>query len=428
MERDAGSLEDPTADLRSYLDASPTPWHAVRSAAAMLDAAGFTFVDERTSWTDAPAAAYTTRGGALVAWRRPEHGGVGPLRIVGAHTDSPGLRVKPRAGHRACRVAPARRRDLRRGAAEQLARPRPRRRRSARHGRRLRSHQVDVGEPVARVPQLAIHLDRDVNERGLVLDRQAHLTPVWGTGRRRGLRQVDRRAGRDCAEPAWWELCLYDAQPAAVLGADRTLLASGRHRQPGVVLGGDRPRSPRLTRSRTARSSLCSTTRRSARRVRAGRPGRSSPPSSSGCTRRPAAPATICTGRSPSRRVSRRTAPTPSTPTTSSDTIPTTRRSSTTGRRSRSTSTSATPRRRRPRRCSARHVNGPGFRTRRSCRATTCRAARRSDRSPRPGSASRPSTSASRSCRCTRPASCAVSKTHRASPAALTAYFSPTRF
>jgi aspartyl aminopeptidase len=86
---------------------------------------------------------------------------------------------------------------------------------------------VDEREPIARVPQLAIHLDREVNEHGLVLDRQAHLTPVWGTaGGEDFAKWIAARAGT--AEPAWWELCLYDVQPAAVLGGDGTLLASGR--------------------------------------------------------------------------------------------------------------------------------------------------------------------------------------------------------
>jgi aspartyl aminopeptidase len=217
---------DPTAALRSYLDTSPTPWHAVRSSAAILDEAGFIFVDERTSWADPPAAGYAIRGGALVAWRRSEHEGVAPLRIVGAHTDSPGLRIKPRpdierAGWRqlgveiygAVLLNSWLDRDL--GVAGRLV--------MADGSVRL----VDVRDPVARVPQLAVHLDRDVNEHGLVLDRQAHLTPVWGTGPGEGFAKwIAERAGS--AEPAWWELCLYDAQPAAVLGGDRTLLASGR--------------------------------------------------------------------------------------------------------------------------------------------------------------------------------------------------------
>jgi aspartyl aminopeptidase len=214
------------ADLLTYLDASPTPWHAVRSSAGILEAAGFTAVEERDSWRDAPVAGYTVRGGALVAWRRAEPAGAAPLRVVGAHTDSPGLRIKPRpdierAGWRQLGVEIYGSvllnswldRDL--GVAGRLVMP---------DGSVT---LVDERQPIARVPQLAIHLDREVNEHGLVLDRQAHLTPVWGTaGGEDFAKWVADRAGT--AEPAWWELCLYDVQPAAVLGADGTLLASGR--------------------------------------------------------------------------------------------------------------------------------------------------------------------------------------------------------
>jgi aspartyl aminopeptidase len=91
---------------------------------------------------------------------------------------------------------------------------------------------VNVDEPVARVPQLAVHLDREVNTNGLVLDAQRHLTPVWGTadvdaGDAAGFAAwlADRT---DAVDPRWWELCLYDVQGAALLGADRSLLASGR--------------------------------------------------------------------------------------------------------------------------------------------------------------------------------------------------------
>ena len=113
---------DPTAALRAFLDASPSPWHAVRSAAARLEAAGFAAVDETASWATVPDAGYVARGAALVAWRRPPGAGTLPVRLVGAHTDSPNLRIKPhpdadRAGWRQLGG-----RGLRRRAAQQLAR------------------------------------------------------------------------------------------------------------------------------------------------------------------------------------------------------------------------------------------------------------------------------------------------------------------
>ena len=91
---------------------------------------------------------------------------------------------------------------------------------------------VNLQEPLARVPQLAIHLDREVNERGLLLDKQQHLLPVWGTGNATTGEFVALLAQQsglsDRSSIAAWDLCLYDLTPATVLGADRTLLASGR--------------------------------------------------------------------------------------------------------------------------------------------------------------------------------------------------------
>ena len=214
------------SSLRAHLDASPSPWHAVHTSAERLRAAGFVELDERDPWVEPPAGGFVVRGGALIAWRRPPGAGALPVRIVGAHTDSPGLRVKPNpdgasAGWRQLGVEVYGGvllnswldRDL--GVAGRLI--------LANGSVEL----VDVAEPIARVPQLAIHLDRDVNERGLVLDRQAHLSPVWATGLDQPFASwIAERAGTE--RPVAWELCLYDVQPAAVLGADRSLLVSGR--------------------------------------------------------------------------------------------------------------------------------------------------------------------------------------------------------
>ena len=85
-----------TDDLIAFLQASPSPYHAVASAAERLEKAGFRQVAETTAWEGTPGGRYLIRGGALIAWYVPE--GVEPatpFRIVGAHTDSPNLRVKP---------------------------------------------------------------------------------------------------------------------------------------------------------------------------------------------------------------------------------------------------------------------------------------------------------------------------------------------
>ncbi|PRC59393.1 M18 family aminopeptidase, partial [Mycobacterium sp. ITM-2017-0098] len=79
-----------------FIDASPSPFHVCRTAADRLRAAGFTELSESDPW---PVAGdhFAVRAGSLIAWRSgdQEVGGRSlPFRIVGAHTDSPNLRVK----------------------------------------------------------------------------------------------------------------------------------------------------------------------------------------------------------------------------------------------------------------------------------------------------------------------------------------------
>lgn len=218
---------DPIDDLRAFLDGSPSPFHAARTAARRLAAAGFTEVELGGAWDDLPSSGYVIEGGGIVAWRHGDPAPTDGFRLVGAHTDSPCLRVKPNpddgaVGWRQLNVEVYGGilnnswldRDL--GIAGRL---------TLADGT---SVLVDVGEGVARVPQLAVHLDRGVND-GLKLDPQQHLRPVWGVGApgRGGFaRWIAGRAG--CDVPVFWDLCLYDVQPAALLGADRELLASGR--------------------------------------------------------------------------------------------------------------------------------------------------------------------------------------------------------
>jgi aspartyl aminopeptidase len=218
-----------TSDLIDFLDASPSPWHAVASTIDRLD--GFVRLDETEAWTDLPAAGYVVRSGAIIAWRLPSDPAPAhtPFRLVGAHTDSPCLRVKPRpdtGGHGWKQLAVEvyggilnnswLDRDL--GVAGRVV---------AADGS---VSLLNIAEPIARVPQLAVHLDRDVNAGGLTLDAQHHLTPVWGVGTSSAGEFASwvRDVGDMADDPAWWELCLYDVQGASVIGADHSLLASGR--------------------------------------------------------------------------------------------------------------------------------------------------------------------------------------------------------
>lgn len=223
-ERSAESVQD----LIDFLDASPSPWHVVETIIDRLP--DFTRLEESDAWTDIPSAGYVVRGGAVIAWRMPETATpTTPFRLVGAHSDSPGLRVKPHpdAGGFGWKQLAVEvyggilnnswlDRDL--GIAGRLVRD---------DGS---TALLRVATPVARVPQLAVHLDREVNSGGLLLDTQQHLSPVWGVGRATDGEFAEWAAGMAGLDdpPSWWELCLYDVQGATVLGADDSLLASGR--------------------------------------------------------------------------------------------------------------------------------------------------------------------------------------------------------
>jgi aspartyl aminopeptidase len=220
------------SDLAQFLDGSPSPFHVVASAAARLDAAGFTAVAEAADWSGV-GRGYLVRGGALVAWVRPAdvRTQVLPFRIVGAHTDSPGLRIKPNAdtgsaGWRQLAV------EIYGGALLNSWLDRDLGVAGRAMGTDGSSHLVQISQAIARVPQLAIHLDREVNERGLVLDKQQHLTPVWGLGTPKpgdfAALVADAAGLGSTYHMTGWDLQLYDLTPAAVLGADATLLASGR--------------------------------------------------------------------------------------------------------------------------------------------------------------------------------------------------------
>lgn len=228
MTASADSVSATVDDLITFLDGSPSPWHAVGSTVERLS--GFVEVDERADWASIPAAGYVVRDGAIIAWRLPaDPAPTCGFRVAGAHTDSPCLRVKPNPdrstlGWKQLGVEVYGGilnntwldRDL--GIAGRVV------------DLNGNVSLVDVRDPVARVPQLAVHLDRGVNDTGLKLDRQEHLSPVWAIGPTHDgdfSGWIGGRAGLD-APPAWWELCLYDVQGAALIGADQSMLASGR--------------------------------------------------------------------------------------------------------------------------------------------------------------------------------------------------------
>ncbi|MDH6121042.1 aspartyl aminopeptidase [Kitasatospora sp. GAS204A] len=219
-----------TEDLLAFLKDSSSPYHAVAQAARRLEKAGFTELSGTKEWTGHHGGSFIARGGALIAWYVPEGAPAHtPFRILGAHTDSPNLRVKPTpdtgaAGWRQVAVevyggVPLNTwldRDL--GISGRL---------TLRNGT---SALVKIDEPLFRVPQLAIHLDRSVND-GMTLDRQRQTQPIWSLGApEQGalLRRIAHQAELDPVEILGWDLMLHDIQAPGHLGAEREFLVSSR--------------------------------------------------------------------------------------------------------------------------------------------------------------------------------------------------------
>ena len=221
-----------TDSLIDFVTASPSSYHAAAEAARRLEAVGFSGVEETISWeADLPRRGYVIRDGAIAAWALPKAlaPGVG-LRIVGAHTDSPALKLKPNAAvtrsgwqlinaevYGGPLLASLLDREL--GLAGRL---------TTRDGA---VHLVRTG-PIARISQIAPHLDRSVNDT-FHLDRQTHLLPLWSlAGPDSAPDAVETHlceiAGIDPADLAGHDILTYPTQAPARFGREGEFLASSR--------------------------------------------------------------------------------------------------------------------------------------------------------------------------------------------------------
>lgn len=215
--------------LCEFIDASPSPFHVCVTVAQRLSAAGFTELSERDKWP-AQGSFFTVRAGSLVAWRADEAVRTGPFRIVGAHTDSPNLRVKQHpdrfvSGWQVVALQPYGGawlnswldRDL--GISGRL---------SIRVGNTLDHWLVRIDEPILRVPQLAIHLAED--RKSVSLDPQRHVNAVWGvgSGSRSFLRFVAEHAGVAEADVLGVDLMTHDLTPSRLAGANQELVSAPR--------------------------------------------------------------------------------------------------------------------------------------------------------------------------------------------------------
>ncbi|MBE03130.1 M18 family aminopeptidase [Marinobacter lutaoensis] len=227
--------------LLEFLNQSPTPWHAVATMKAKLDEAGFQALDEREDWSLAANSGYYVirNGSSLVAFRTgtgdPAAQGV---RMVGAHTDSPCLKVKPnpvlrRKGYFQLGVEvyggallnPWFDRDLSLAGRVTLQEA----------SGQVRDVLVNFRRPVAFIPSLAIHLDREANSNRSV-NPQTDLPPVLmqapegDATRFEDLleRQVTEETGVCPRRILGYELSLYDTQKAGFVGLHGEFIASAR--------------------------------------------------------------------------------------------------------------------------------------------------------------------------------------------------------
>lgn len=224
--------------LADFIQASPTPFHATRNMLTRLLAAGFEQLDERADWQLQPGGRYvvTRNGSSLIAFTLGslEEG----MRLVGAHTDSPCLRVKPQPElnqqglwqlgvevYGGVLLAPWFDRDLSLAGRVTF--------RTA--GGDLQSRLIDFRRPIATIPSLAIHLNRGVND-SLSINAQTDLPPVvaHSLDPARDLRgllrtQLEQEHG-DCAvdQVLDYELSFYDTQPPSTLGLDGDFFSSAR--------------------------------------------------------------------------------------------------------------------------------------------------------------------------------------------------------
>ncbi|KAJ7544885.1 hypothetical protein O6H91_09G097500 [Diphasiastrum complanatum] len=184
-------VEEVARGLLEFLNASPTPFHAVKESQKRLLAAGYTYLSEREDWNVQPGGKYffTRNFSTIVAFAIGKRFNAGNgFIIVGAHTDSPCLKLKPiskvsRGGFLEVGVQTYGGglwhtwfdRDLTAAGRVIIKHE------NGDEGIGYSHELVNIKEPILRIPTLAIHLDRDVKEQGFKFNTQNQLIPVLAT-------------------------------------------------------------------------------------------------------------------------------------------------------------------------------------------------------------------------------------------------------
>jgi aspartyl aminopeptidase len=219
-------------DLATFVSASPSSYHAAAEVARRLGEAGYVPLDETADWREAVrpgARLVVVREGSVIALAVPAGAGTRtPFRVLGAHTDSPGFKLKPKPTVSASGWLSA---GVEVYGGPILASWFDRELEFA--GRLVAldgtTHLIRTGA-YARIPHLAIHLDRDLNT-SFGPDRQRDILPVFGVGGPGDgdlVGHLAKLAGIDAEQVGGYDMVTVDSAAPARFGADGSLFASGR--------------------------------------------------------------------------------------------------------------------------------------------------------------------------------------------------------
>ena len=228
-------------DLMDFLAMSPTPFHVVEQIIYKLECAGYQRLYEADSWELKDKQGYyvTRNDSSIIAFKMGEDFISNGIKMVGAHTDSPCLKVKPEPDmltkgyyqlgvevYGGALLNPWFDRDLSlAGRVNYLD-----------EDNDLCSTLINFEDPVAIIPSLAIHLDRDANKNRSI-NAQTDIPPVL---LKLPASEIDEKPSfkdillqkikddTDAVEVLDYELCFYDVQEPAYIGLHQDFIASAR--------------------------------------------------------------------------------------------------------------------------------------------------------------------------------------------------------
>ena len=226
-------------DLLDFIDASPSPWHVVTTSSERLTKAGFKALNESEAWQLETGGRYfVTRGGSsIIAFTIGQNSlPISGFNMVGAHTDSPGLRLKPHAAFSSdglIRIgvevyggpilATFADRDL--SMAGRV---------NVRIANGFETRLIKFDKPLLRLPNLAIHMNREVNDKGLKFNKQTELPLLFGESANgieadaQFLGHIAKSIKVEVKDIINFELNVFDTQKGIIWGANQEFIADSQ--------------------------------------------------------------------------------------------------------------------------------------------------------------------------------------------------------